>query len=96
MTTAETWRTGSHGCPARRAAAAAAHVRAHASSRKPGLARPCQQTVEYSGFLFDTICALMLCTEEKLALLRAHSAKLAQPVQLWSPRDLDGSQHLPG
>ncbi len=49
----------------------------------------CKQTVKYSGFLFDTIRGLMLCTEEKLALLQAHSAELAQPVQLWSPRDLD-------
>jgi hypothetical protein len=31
----------------------------------------------------------MLCTEEKLALLQAHSADLVQRLQLWSPRDLD-------
>ena len=31
----------------------------------------------------------MLCTEEKLALLQAHSADLARQLQLWSPRDLD-------
>ena len=49
----------------------------------------CRQTVEYSGFLFDTVRAVMQCTEEKLALLQSHSAELAAPVRLWSQRDLD-------
>ena len=49
----------------------------------------CRQTVEYSGFLFDTVRAVMRCTDEKLALLQSHSVELAVPVQLWSQRDLD-------
>ena len=49
----------------------------------------CKQTVEYSGFLFDSFRGLMQCLDEKLALLHAHTAELQSPTALWTPRDLD-------
>ncbi len=51
----------------------------------------CGQTVEYSGFLFDTFRGVMLCLDEKLALLRspAQAADLGQQDRAWSLRDLD-------
>jgi hypothetical protein len=49
----------------------------------------CCQTVEYFGFLFDTFRGVMLCLDEKLALLLSHAADLGQPDRAWSLRDLD-------
>ena len=49
----------------------------------------CKQTVEYSGFLSDSFRGLMQCLDEKLALLRTHTAELGAPAVLWSLRDLD-------
>jgi hypothetical protein len=49
----------------------------------------CGQTVEYSGFLFDTFRGVMLCLEEKLAIRRSHAADLSQLDRAWSLRDLD-------
>jgi hypothetical protein len=49
----------------------------------------CKQTVEYSGFLFDSFRGLMQCMDEKLALLHPHAAELRSPTALWSLRDLD-------
>ncbi len=48
-----------------------------------------KQTMEYSGFLFDTICGLMLCLDEKLALLWKHFAELGVQSAHWSLSDLD-------
>jgi hypothetical protein len=49
----------------------------------------CKQTVEYSGFLFDSFRGLMLVLDEKLDLLLAHTAELSPADRLWSPRELD-------
>ena len=45
--------------------------------------------MEYSGFLVDSFRGLMLCLDEKLALLLSHMAELAEPDHFWSRRDLD-------
>ncbi len=45
--------------------------------------------MDYSGSLFDSFHGLMQCQDEKLALLRTHSADLGSPNALWSLRDLD-------
>ncbi len=34
----------------------------------------CKQTMDYSGFLFDSFRGLMQCQDEKLVLLRTHAA----------------------
>jgi len=49
----------------------------------------CKQTVEYSGFLFDSLRGVMSCLDDKLALLRAHCAELRSSTDSWSMRDLD-------
>jgi hypothetical protein len=49
----------------------------------------CKQSVEYYGFLSDSLRAIMLCLDEKLALLPAHCADLSSWTTLWSMRDLD-------
>ena len=49
----------------------------------------CKQSVEYSGFLVDSFRGLMLCLDEKLALLLAHTLEMAELDRLWSHRDLD-------
>ena len=49
----------------------------------------CKQLVEYSGFLVDSFRGLMLCLDEKLALLLAHTLEMAELDRLWSHRDLD-------
>ncbi len=49
----------------------------------------CKQSVEYSGFLFDSFRGIMLCLDEKFALLRAHCADLSSSTTLRSMRDLD-------
>ncbi len=52
----------------------------------------CGQAVEYAGFLFDTFRGVMLCRDEKLALLRSHAADLISTDRAalgWSLRDLD-------
>ena len=49
----------------------------------------CGQSVEYSGFLFDTFRGVMLCLDEKLELLRSHALDLGVPDRAWSLRDLD-------
>ncbi len=51
----------------------------------------CCQSVEYSGFLFDTFCGIqvMLCLNAKLALLRTHTADLRVPDRALSLRDLN-------
>ena len=49
----------------------------------------CGQSVEYSGFLFDTFRGIMQCLDAKLALLRTHTAELSGPDRAWSLRDLD-------
>jgi hypothetical protein len=49
----------------------------------------CKQSMEYSGFLFDSFRGVMLCLDEKLALLRAHCAELSSSTDPWSMRDLD-------
>ena len=49
----------------------------------------CMQSVEYSGFAFDSFRGLMLCLAEKLELLLAHSDDLSLADRPWSPRDLD-------
>jgi hypothetical protein len=45
----------------------------------------CKQSVEYSGFLFDSFRGVMLCLDEKLALC----AELSSSTDPWSMRDLD-------
>jgi hypothetical protein len=51
----------------------------------------CAQTVEYSGFLFDSFRGLMLVLPEKLLLLHDHLAQLelCQTGGAWSLRELD-------
>jgi hypothetical protein len=49
----------------------------------------CQQSVDYSGFRFDSFRGLMQCLDEKVVLLRTHTADLASSSALWSMRDLD-------
>jgi hypothetical protein len=49
----------------------------------------CAQTVEYAGFLFDTLRGLMLVTAEKQALLLEQAASLGRADALWSARELD-------
>ena len=49
----------------------------------------CKQSVEYSGFLFDSFRGLMLRLDEKVALLLEHAAELSRADRLWSPRELD-------
>ena len=49
----------------------------------------CKQSVEYSGFLFDSFRGLMLCLDEKVELMLTHTAELAQADRLWTPRELD-------
>jgi hypothetical protein len=49
----------------------------------------CKQSVEYSGFLFDSFRGILRCLDEKVALLREHAADLRTTTELWSMRDLD-------
>jgi hypothetical protein len=49
----------------------------------------CEQTVEYAGFLFDTLRGLMLVTEDKQAVLREQAASLGRADALWAARELD-------
>ncbi len=43
----------------------------------------CKQTVEYVGFLFDTLRGLMLVMEDKQAVLREQAASLGRESALW-------------
>ena len=49
----------------------------------------CKQSVEYSGFVFDSFRGLMLCMDEKLELLLSHASDMALLDKTWSMRDLD-------
>jgi hypothetical protein len=49
----------------------------------------CAQSVEYSGFLFDTFRGLMLVTEPKQESLLANTAELRDPDSVWTMRRLD-------
>jgi hypothetical protein len=51
--------------------------------------QPCKQSVEHSGFLYDTLRCIMRWLDEKQALLQAHCADLSSSTALWSMRDLD-------
>jgi hypothetical protein len=49
----------------------------------------CAQTVDYSGFLYDTFRSLMLVTEPKQESLLANTAELRDPESVWTISRLD-------